>query len=184
MASFTPLPTVADSRPTEQPIVLELETANAAKLQVGLDHWIRWPSVDLAGQAADAIFESGLVTRPESADQPDAMSGELVVRTFQGMLNPGLAMFTGFIIPGVVDYDVEVVLRMSGPGDEAHACERAYTQRVWNQVFLIFAYPFRSPAYRRSQAVDRMAVECLYELLDEQAAGDTVALERQRFDAI
>lgn len=65
---------------------------------------------------------------------------------------------------------MDVRLRVSSPGVSAATCTRTFDARTWYQTFLIFVYPFRSPAYGRAKATEALALDCLVEALGRVAA--------------
>jgi hypothetical protein len=170
MASFTALPPEVPAPASNGALPLKLETGDSAKLQVGVDDWINWPAGDYASEATESLYRRGWAARVDPATSEPTIRGSLAVDTFQGMINPGLATLTAYVIPGVHEYRFELTLSVTTEDGERWTCRRSYTQRVWSQVLLLFAYPFRSPAHRRFQAANRLAADCLSELVESRAA--------------
>ena len=169
-ASFTPLPPEPRRSDDARLPGLSLETNNVAKLQVGRDDWIDWRSTDFAAEAAETIRRSGWIAQSDGTGQEPAIRGTLIVRTHQGFTRPGISPFTAFLIPSVTDTRIELELNVRDEDGGLRSCTRSYAQRAWNQVLLVFAYPFRSPVHRKFQATNRLALGCLLELFEERTA--------------
>lgn len=171
MASFTPLPEEPAPAGTRAPVPLLLSVEEDAYLQVAPDRWRDWPSAGLADAAARAIWRSGWVVPANEPGAEDSAGGEplelaLTVRSYQGLTRGSLAALTLFVLPAATDHKLDVSLTVLGAGWPAQNCTQSRVVRSWSQILLLFAYPFRSPARRRMQTVERLAVGCLVDVLE------------------
>jgi hypothetical protein len=174
-ASFSDLP----PRPTHSPPSgatppsVHLTTAEKAFLQAGRG-WIEFLPTGLAEVAADAIRDSEWVRVTAESDGAPTLEMEMTEYQSDG---PGLiVVLTGFVIPGMVDHHFDLKLSLSKSSDAKSTCTRAYDERTWYQTFLIFVYPFRSPAYKRMKAAEALALQCLAELLEGRDERPAAAL--------
>jgi hypothetical protein len=168
-ASFSDRPAPPDWTGPANPISASLTTSGSSLLQIGRDDWKEMPQTSLPKVAADAIWNSGWVVRTSS--ESDASTRlELKVTQYQGA-GPGLfSLLTVFVIPGWIDHRINLELTSSTPLNITTRCSRSVQMRTWYQTLLIFAYPFRSPAYGRIKASEAMALDCLAEVLGEYDA--------------
>jgi len=168
-ASFSDLP----PRPTHSPperateLGVHLTTVQKGFLQVGRE-WIEFAPSGLVDTAADAIRDSGWVQ--VALESETAPTLEVELSEYQGA-GPGLLVFlTAFVIPGTVDHHLALKLSLSDSPGAKSTCTRSADTRTWYQTFLVFVYPFRSPAYERMKATEALALQCLAELLERRAA--------------
>ena len=98
------------------------------------DKRIRPPfSTSLAGVAAEAISRSGWVqVAPDSEN-----SAELSIHVINSQ-GPGpglLSTLTAFLIPGIVDHQIDVQVRLARPNVSPRDCNGSVGVRTWYQTF-------------------------------------------------
>ena len=169
MASFSespPLPSYAGP-PAALPVRLHSRSESFWQLRPG--EWTpAWFAESLGDDAADAIRRSGWVSEASGSDGVV----ELVVRvvTYQGP-GPGLlSLLTAYMIPGIMDHQIDVRVTLFRPGYPGLQCDRSTMTRTWYQTFLLFVYPFKSPARGRARSAESLALGCTAEVVQKDAA--------------
>jgi hypothetical protein len=174
-ASFTEVPPIPSFAPPRSPLGVRIVAKDESYFQAGR-RWIEVIDFGLSKDAANTIRESGWVG--VASDIGPAPTLVLKVTQYQGAGPALLVLLTGFVFPGPVDYHIDLKLELVEVDATRYTCARSADTRTWYQTFLILAYPFRSPAYRRMKTTDALALQCLAELLQQHDAprgsvGDT-----------
>ena len=168
MASFSERPAFPTYSGPPTPLPVRLQASGKDFLHLPPDQWMEAPiSSSLANVASDAIFRSGWVQAAAESDGVTELG--VYVAHYQGS-GPGLlSTLTAFLIPGIVDHRIDVKVRLVRPGHVPRECVRSTETRTWYQTFLLFVYPFRSPAYGRIRSSEALALSCVAELLQQDA---------------
>ena len=172
-ASFSERPAFPEYAGPPMPQAVQLVVSGKNLLQMGRDDWMEMPFSDgLAGVAADAIWNSGWVREATASDSVTEI--RVYVVNYQGS-GPGLLpTITAFLIPGLIDHRIDIEVKLMRAGGTTKHCIRSVETRTWYQTFLLFAYPFRSPAYGRIKSTEALALACLAELLDGDQPASSV----------
>lgn len=164
-ASFSERPALPEYTGPSHPVDALLSVSGSSQLQLTGDRWTEMPASSLPEVAKNAIWNSGWIR--SASDSSAAIRMELDVSQYQSS-GPGLIpLLTAFVIPGVIDHRINLVLRATSATQKKVACSRSIQCRTWYQTFLIFVYPFRSPAWGRFKSTEALALGCLAEVLEE-----------------
>jgi hypothetical protein len=168
MATFSERPPLPSYAGPSSPMAVRLESSGEDFLYLTRDKRIEAPfSTSLAGVAAEAISRSGWVRVTPGSESSASLSVHVINSQGPG---PGLLpTLTAFLIPGVVDHQIDVRVRLSRSDASYRDCEGSVVIRTWYQTFFLFLYPFRSPAYNRMKSAEALALSCVAELLRYEA---------------
>ena len=164
MASFSQRPPLPEYSGPSSPMPVKLEVSGEDFLYLTTTEKVEAPfSTSLAGVASDVVSRSGWV-RVASESEDSAVLSIHVTNT-QGP-GPGLlSTLTAFLIPGIVDHQISVLVKLSPPDDSPRECGGSVVIRTWYQTFFIILYPFRSPAYNRMRTAEALTLGCVADLL-------------------
>jgi hypothetical protein len=164
-ASFSDVPPIPE-QPRHGPALPTARLAVTHQYLVEANNgWVVADLPNTADRAERAIRERGwvLVTNDEQSPLLTVDLTEYQNGGGTGLVN----VLTGFIIPGATDY--RTLLKLSwkdGPNTEL-ACRREADSRTWNEVFLVFLYPFNRPLRVRGEITEALTLQCLAELLEK-----------------
>src|SRR5262249_47040559 len=132
------------------------------------DGWIVADLPNTADHAERAIRDRGWVLVTNDAQSP------LLTVDLTEYQNGGgtklVNLLTGFLVPGATDYRTLLKLSWKDGPDSELACRREADTRTWNEIFLVFLYPFYRPLAVRGQVTEALTLQCLADVLDQRDA--------------
>jgi hypothetical protein len=169
-------PPVAEEPPATSGISVRLQTADIRYEEIrrrGVWKASKSPRTG-DGRATAVLRDTGWFGNVGPAVQGADYEGGVTIHRFRESYSRAAAsVLTGFLLPTALDRAVRVegFITRETPGSAIH-CLREDQLTSWYQLFLVVAYPWKSPQNAENRLVDHLVRACMADILRELEDAD------------